>query len=408
MPSRPPLLFLSQCLPYPPDSGVKIRAYHVLKQLRQDFDVTVLSFSRRNHQPDASSREAGWQALRQLGLDALEPLTIGSDHSRARTAWDHLRSLATRRAYTFYQYRSAAFRRQLESVISRTGVSLVHLDSIDLHGAIDDLPAVPFVCTHPDVESHVLRRRAETASGALGWYIHHQATLVERTERSLCPTFAANLVVSELDASRLRALAPGAEVVVTPNGVDTTYFTPPLNGRSPSGRVIFVGPTFFDPNRDAAEFFLEDIWPRVRARHRSASFHLIGRGAPGHRARFSVHEGVTAHDYVPDVRPHLADADCAIVPIRVGGGTRLKILDAWAMGRALVSTSIGCEGLRAIDGENILVRDTPAGFADAVVEVLADPELRDRLGRNGRRTVEDHYGWDTIGSGIRRLYSQLV
>ena len=409
MPSRPNLLFLSQCLPYPPDSGIKIRAYHVLKQLRKDFDVTVLMFSRRNHQPDASSREAGWRALRELGLDTFEALRIGSEHSRARTAWDHLRSVVTRRAYTFYQYRSAAFRRQLHEALSRTGVRLVHLDSIDLHGAIDDLPAVPLTCTHPDIESNVLRQRATVATpGPLRWYIRHQATLVERTERALCPTFAANLVVSELDARRLQALAPGADVVVAPNGVDTTFFTPRSNGRSPSGRVTFVGPTFFEPNRDAVAFFLEDIWPHVRARHPSASFHMIGRGSREDHARFSAHASVTAHDYVPDVRPHLADADCAVVPIRFGGGTRLKILDAWAMGRAVVSTSVGCEGLRAVDGQNILVRDTPAGFAEAVTEVLANPGLRSSLGECGRRTVEDLYSWDTIGSRIRELYLRLA
>ena len=409
MPSRPRILFLSQCLPYPPDSGIKIRAFHVLRQLRKEFDVTVLMFSRRNHQPDAASRASGWCALRDLGLDAFEPLPIEAEGSRIRKGWDHLRSVVTRRAYTFYEYRSAAFRRQIREARSRPGIRLVHLDSIDLHGAVGDLPAVPLACTHPDIESHALRRRADRlASGPLRWYVRHQAALVERTERALSPAFAANLVTSELDAGRLRALAPEAKVVVAPNGVDTTFFTPPASTRPPTGRVTFVGPSFFEPNRDAIDFFLRDIWPLVRARHRTASFHTIGRGTPDDAARFSMHDGVTAHDHVPDVRPHLADSDCVIVPIRYGGGTRLKVLDAWAMGRAVVSTSVGCEGLRAVDGENILIRDTPDGFAEAVAELLANAELRSRLGKNGRRTVEDLYGWETIGAGIRDLYLRLV
>lgn len=409
MATRPSLLFLSHCLPWPPDSGATIRTYNVLKQLRKEFDITLLAFSRRNHQPDAPSRGAGQRALRELGLEALEPVPIAAEHSRVRRAGDHLRSLAARRAYTFYQYQSPLFRRQLREELVRSRPRVVHLDSIDLHGALNDLPHVPVVCTHHDVESHALRQRASrTSSRALRWYIHHQAELVERTERELCTTFAANLVMSELDAERLRRIAPGARTAIAPNGVDTTRFAPSGNGRPSTGKVLFVGHTSFPPNRDAVDYFLEHVWPHVRSRSASASFHTIGRCAASDQARFSIHPGVTVHDYVPDVRPHLAAADCAVVPIRFGGGTRIKILDAWAMGRAVVSTSVGCEGLRALDGENILVRDTPSDMADAVSEVLSNPDLRAHLGRRGRRTVEELYSWDILGAGMRELYRRLA
>lgn len=411
MPTRPRLLFLSQCLPYPPDSGVKIRGFNVLKQLRQAFDVTLLMFSRRNHQPDASSLAIGRDALSELGLDVYEPVRIGSEESSVRAAWDHLCSVATHRPFTFYQYRSDRFRGQLHDAVQRGGISLVHLDSIDLHGIVDDLPAVPIVCTHPDIESHALHRRADREPSALRrHYIRHQARLVGDAERALCPAFAANLVVSDVDADRLRALAPDAEVVVAPNGVDTGFFSPPpeRRGSAPSARVVFVGPTFFEPNREGVEFFLSSVWPLVRGGNPTASLHLIGRGSGDDQARFSTHPGVAVYGYVPDVRPHLGAADCVVVPIRFGGGTRLKILDAWAMGRAVVSTSLGCEGLRAVDGVNIMVRDDPAEFAQAVSEVLADPHLRSRLGERGRCTVEQSYGWDAIGDGIRQLYLRLA
>lgn len=385
-----------------------IRTFNVLRQLLREFDVTVLMFSRRNHQPDDASREAGQRALREVGLDALEAVPIGSDYSSARTVWDHLRSVATQRAYTFYQYRSPTFRRQLRDVLSRTSFDLIHMDAIDLHGTLDDLPPGPVVCTHHDIESHALWRRAAHAKpAALRPYIRHQAALVERTERALCPTFAANLVMSDIDQRRLLQLAPAANVAVAPNGVDTTFFVPSGNGQ-PSGRIVFAGHTFVEANRDAVDYFLGDIWPLVRARQPSSTVHLIGRNSEADRARFSSHAGVIAHGYVPDIRPHLAEADCAVVPIRFGGGTRIKILDAWAMGRAVVSTSVGCEGLRAVDGENILVRDTPEAFASAVSEVLADPELRGRLGKAGRFTVEELYSWDIVGSRMRQLYSTLA
>ena len=112
--------------------------------------------------------------------------------------------------------------------------------------------------------------------------------------------------------------------------------------------------------------------------------------------------------YVPDVRPHFAEAACSVVPLRVGGGTRLKILDAWSMGKAIVSTSIGCEGLETVDGENIMIRDDPSEFAKAVVDVLRDEGLRNRLGRNGRKTAEEIYAWPVIGRKLNAVYQDLL
>jgi glycosyltransferase involved in cell wall biosynthesis len=135
---------------------------------------------------------------------------------------------------------------------------------------------------------------------------------------------------------------------------------------------------------------------------------LIGRSAPADRARYDAVPGVTTVGYLPDIRPALSEARCCVVPIRIGGGTRLKILDAWAAGRAVVSTSIGCEGLDVVDGENILVRDTPDAFADAVLQVLRDAQLRSRLERNGRRSAVNTYSWSVVGQRIRTAYDELL
>ena len=177
---------------------------------------------------------------------------------------------------------------------------------------------------------------------------------------------------------------------------------------SVAGRVVFVGPTNTHPNRDAVEFLLTEIWPGIRAADRSSSLRLIGRNAPVDRKRYDAAPGVTALDYLPDLRPALSEARCCVVPMRIGGGTRVKILDAWALGKAVVSTSIGCEGLDAVDGENILVRDTPAAFADAVLHVLHDAELRARLERNARRTAVERYSWKVVGERLRAAYDQLL
>ncbi|HEV2670255.1 MAG TPA: glycosyltransferase family 4 protein, partial [Gemmatimonadales bacterium] len=279
----------------------------------------------------------------------------------------------------------------------------------DLHRWLPALPAVPIVCTHHDIDSDLLRRRSRQLGPAERRYFLLQAARSERLARELCPQFAANVMMSDVDARKLQELAPGAATVVVPNGTDTDYFQP--HGRTsiaPRGggeRVAFVGPTLSSyPNRDAVEFLLEEIWPRIRAVGGSTSLQLIGRHAPADHARYNAEPGVEVLGQVPDIRPALAAAGCCVVPIRIGGGTRLKILDAWAMGKAIVSTSIGCEGLDAVDGHNMLIRDTPAGFAEAVVQVLRDSELRRRLEQNGRRTAVERYSWDSAGERLRAAY----
>jgi glycosyltransferase involved in cell wall biosynthesis len=195
--------------------------------------------------------------------------------------------------------------------------------------------------------------------------------------------------------------------VVVPNGTDTDFLHP-NGGTAAPGRVVFVGPTYSHPNRDAVEFFLREIWPRIGAADAATSLQLIGRSAPVDRARYDAEPGVQVLGQVPDIRPALTQARCVVVPIRIGGGTRIKILDAWALGKAVVSTSIGCEGLDAVDGENILIRDTPAAFARAVLDVLHDARLRARLERNARCTALKKYSWSLVGRTIRSAYVELL
>jgi len=407
MAARPRLLFLAQCLPYPPHSGVASRTFNVLRQMHAAYDIDLVSFFRVNHQPDRLAREAAWGALRNAAAFVAEPTPIASEHSALRKIWDHLRSVITGRAYTYYEYESRSFADRLQAVLRARAPDLVHLDSLDLHRWLAELPSVPVVCTHHNIESELLRLQARWLPAAARRYLLLQAGRVERVERMLCARFALNIMMSEVDAHRLRGLAPGAATLVVPNGTDTEYFRP--NGvPSVAGRVAFVGPTYSFPNRDAVEFLLQEIWPKVHAADRATSLRLIGRGAPVDRARYDAEPGVATLGYLPDIRPPLGEARCCVVPIRIGGGTRLKILDAWAMGKAVVSTTIGCEGIDAVDGENILIRDTPDAIAAAVLQVLSDGTLRAHLERNARRTATETYSWSVVGQRIRSAYDALL
>jgi glycosyltransferase involved in cell wall biosynthesis len=171
---------------------------------------------------------------------------------------------------------------------------------------------------------------------------------------------------------------------------------------------VFVGGTTWFPNKDGLDFFRTDILPHLRAGEPAVEVSWVGRCSEEEKRTVWEQDQIEMTGYVPDIRPWVHAAACFIVPLRVGGGTRLKVLDAWAMGKAVVSTSVGCEGLLATDGHNILIRDDPAEFASAVQAVLRDSELRHRLGREARRTVEQHYGWESIGLKLANEYLDIL
>ena len=404
--SRPRLLFLCQTLPYPPDGGVWVRTYHVLRLLSEAFDITALCFERAAasgtgaHDARAVTREG-------LGrLASVEVFPIPQRHSRLRFLWDHLRSVALRRVYTTFVYDSRAFHQRLLELLASTRFDLVHVDSLDLARYLPACRGVPVVCVHHDVESALLRRRA--AVERAGWrrvYFYYQALRMEEMERQWCERVALNVTVSAQDGDRLTRLAPASRIAVVPNGVDTAEFHP---DETEGTGVAYVGGTSPFPNLDALEFFAADVLPHVRAGGRDVPVRWIGRASPDQRREYRERYDIQLTGYVEDVRPLLRGAACHIVPLRVGGGTRLKILNSWAMGKAVVSTSIGAEGLATADGDNILIRDSPTDFARAILSVLDNADLRRRLGKRGRATAERLYDWNAIGRQMRNTYMNLA
>lgn len=401
--SRPRLLFLCQTTPYPPDGGAQIRTYHVLRLLAEAFDVTALCFERAR---SSGSGAAAVLAREALGRFAeVEVFAIPQRHSRLRYAWDHLRSVALRRVYTTYLYESSAFRERLSGLLGSRTFDLVHVDSLDLAEYLPACDGLPVVCVHHDVEPMLLRRRAAVERNRLRRaYLRYQARRREPVERRWCGRVALNVAVSEQDAAIVRRLSPGARVAVVPNGVDLEEFQPTtVEGAG----VAFVGGTTPAPNHDALDFFCEQILPHLRA-GMPVRTRWIGRASRDEQCHHAERHGVELTGYVEDVRPLMREAACHIVPMRVGGGTRLKILSSWAMGKPVVSTSLGCEGLEAVDGENILIRDDPGAFARAVLSVLTDRGLRRRLGERGRATVERRYGWDVLGREMVDAYRAVA
>jgi polysaccharide biosynthesis protein PslH len=389
--TRPKLLFLCQTLPYPPDSGVHQRSYNILRLLARRFEVTALCFYRKETRHDESAIRAAIEGLQPIAR--VEAFPIPQEHNRARLLWDHFRSVVMRRAYTHYAYASSAFEQRVQTLLASTHYDVIHMDSLDLCWYLPLFRGKPVVCTHHNVESRLLRRRAAAEeSFLLRRYISLQAKLTEKEERFWCPRVSLNAMVSGQDQLTLSRIAPGSHVTVVPSGVDTKYFQA---AHDVGDAIVFVGGYNWFPNRDGMVYFCNEILPHLRRGMPDARVLWVGHAPAEAVAEFAAHK-VELTGYVDDIRPPVLAAACCIVPLRVGGGTRLKILDAWAMGKAIVSTTVGCEGLDAIDGKNILVRDDPREFADAVRAVLTDEGLRRRLAEGARLTAETQYEWDVI------------
>ena len=405
--SRRSILFLCQTLPYPPDGGVWIRTYNLLRVLARHFDVTMFCFERALSPGDgyAADPRASLEALGELG--PVEAFAIPQRHSRVRFAADHLRSLLTGRVFTHYLYDSAAMRARVRQAMGSGAFDLVHVDSLDLSAYLPLFQGLPVACTHHNVESALLDRRARAdRSPAVRRYAAHQARLMEATEREWCARVALNVVVSEVDAEALRCLAPQGRYVVVPNGVDVHAFRP--GAEQPGGGLVFTGGANWFPNRDALEHFCRDTLPILRRKRPDLRVTWVGAARDEDRRRYRQEHGVELTGYVDDIRPFVHAAECFIVPLRLGGGSRLKILDAWALGKAVVSTSVGCEGLAAEDGHNIRVADGGPAFAAAIESVLDDAGLRARLGQAARATVERSYAWEIVGGRLVEAYDEML
>lgn len=399
------VLFLSQIVPYPPHGGVLQRGYNVIRELHKRGSVHLLAFL---HPDTLTTPEAVAESRQALGryCESIEYFTLWPKRSRlARTAAFAAGALWPE-PFSVMAHRSGAFRERIADRVHSGAVDLIHYDTIALAQYLARDHSLPAAVTHHNIESKLMERRAAAESNpAARWYVGTQARRLRRYEARQSPRFDVNIVMSELDAKDLCAIAGSVPTAVVPNGVDTEYFTPRPGREEPA--LIYTGGMNMFANRDAVLHFLGHVWPRVRAAVPQAKFYAVGQDPPQELRRLATPEsGVVVTGYVDDVRPYVAKAAVYVVPLRVGGGTRLKVVDAMAQGKAIVSTTIGCEGIEVTPGENILVADDPAVFAEHVVALLRAPKERERLGRAARSLAETRYAWTEVGKRLEQAYEQ--
>ena len=394
------LLVVTSRLPYPPREGHQLRSWNLLKALAERHEVTLLSFLRR----DDDLAVAG--PLRSLLQGRLETFPIPSEHSRLSLLIALAKSLLTATPFTTAKYATSALRRRLQNLAG--DFDLVHFDMLPLMAHADCLPAgVPAVLNAHNVEYQLLDKRAELETRLPHrLFLAGQRTKLHGFERKACRQASAVLACSSNDAEELQKLAPGKAIVVIPNGVDLAANQP---GPVPAGsaQLVFVGQMGWFPNKDGVQWFLREIFPRILSVRPDAEFVLVGK-SDGLEVPEDVAPRVRIAGFVPDLRPHVHAAAVYVVPLRAGSGTRLKVLEAMALGKAIVTTHVGSEGIELVDGKSAVYADDADSFAQATLALLDSPGKVAQLGTAARELAEARYGWQAIGAQLNDFYDRLL
>jgi sugar transferase (PEP-CTERM/EpsH1 system associated) len=394
------ILWLNANLLLPLDKGGKIRTWHLMRHLARRHEITYLTLA------DDAEAEAHRPAMRDVCAELVSVPWRDAPKGSLRFYAGVASHLVDPLPYAVAKYRSAAYRRALDAQLARGGFDRIVCDflvpAVNLRGP---LPCPSILFTH-NVEAEIWRRHAANARGVVARALYAQQwRRMLRFEGRTLGRFDRILAVSEADAATFRQRYAGevrAPIDVVATGVDTSFFTPTPEAFLRPKHLAFVGSMDWMPNEDAVLFFCREILPRIRQVEPDVTLSIVGRAPTAAVRRLAEEAGVEVTGTVDDVRQHLGQACATIVPLRVGGGTRLKIFEAMAAGKAVVSTTIGAEGLPTESGRHLLIADGAEAFAGAALQVLRDPDLRRRLEREARTLVTRHYDWAAAAAQLER------
>ncbi|HET7188428.1 MAG TPA: glycosyltransferase family 4 protein, partial [Gemmatimonadaceae bacterium] len=388
------ILWVSHFVPFPPAGGALQRTYHLLRHAAARHEIHLLALNQPRLLPTLAARAEACDALSQLcaSVRVIEQPAERSSIHRLATV---VRSVFSDEPFDVRWMRSRELRAALSGWHSRSGIDLVHVDTIGLWPVMASWRRSPIVLGHHNVESDLATRRAGRESNpVVAALLRSDAAKLRALETQAARQVGLNVVVSRADAERLADIVPGAPIAIVDNGVDTTFLRRDTDTPPTPGTIVFAGTLGWYPNRDAVEFLLREIWPTLRAANDRRRLLLVGRDPP---AMGTHDERVEVTGFVADVRSYLQRASIYVCPIRVGGGTRLKVLDALAMSLPLVATAAAVEGLELIEGIHYLRAETAGDFITAIERLERDQALQRRMREAGRSLVVERYDWTRIG-----------
>ncbi|WP_050029982.1 glycosyltransferase family 4 protein [Verrucomicrobium sp. BvORR034] len=406
-PARPKLLWINCRLLHPLIGGDRLRTYHMLRILKQDFEITYLCPTTPDDTPDAAEKAGEY-------CDHL----IAFPHRFSRRGslefvWGALRnSLWGQLPYMAQRYVSPGISNWIHQHAGGTSFDLVVSDYLVSWVHLKHLPSppqAPVVAFQHNVESLIWRRHATSVKNPLKrWIFQREAQLTAAMESDCASAVAGQVTVSPEETHYFKVECGMPNVLGdVPTGVDAVYFSPSANPEPHT--VAFLGSMDWEANRQAVRSFLKECFPAIREAFSDAKFLIIGRNPPADLKELAAQDpSIVVTGTVPDVRPYLAQASVMILPLQVGGGTRIKVFEALAAGLAVVSTSVGVEGLPVKHDEHALIADTLPAFTDATLSLLREPEKARKLGLAGRRLVEENFSWQAASQKFKTLCEPLM
>jgi len=384
------LLWVKTELLHPIDKGGRIRTYNMLRALKRRHRVTYLTLDNGTAAPDAA--ESALEYCHEL-------IRVPFDEARRRSPrfwFELLANVASPLPYAIAKYRSDRLRNEILGAVRARGIDVVVCDFLAPSQNVPDGLPCPTVLFQHNVEAAIWRRHADVRVNPLARaYFREQWRRMERFERRECRRFSRVVAVSRADAETIERDYGVTGVSDVPTGVDVEYFRSAGRAEPEAHNLVFTGSMDWLPNEDGIVWFVDEVLPRIHAQVPDVTLTVVGRNPPQRiQALAARDKRLRVTGSVPDVRPFMERAAVFVVPLRVGGGTRLKIFEALAMERPLVSTTIGAEGLPLQHGVHALIADGADRFADAVVRLLSDRQLAATLARDGAAYVRSRFGWD--------------
>ena len=395
--TKPHVLMLTPYLPYPPISGGRSRTYNLVKQLCKDYRITLVCFGR----PEEKQFEL-------TPMDEFVKLIVVDRDPSPGTLKAARLSLTSLHPITMRLYNNVAMEEALADIIKNDPVDVVHVESFYMVQNLPDNHGVPVLMSEPAIEYIVWAQHAKVADP---WFTRPGIAVEALKMRQREPQVWSNVdlvgAMSAVDKTLMERVAPKSSVVLTPNGVDVDFFHINSAIERDSQTAVYMGDYKYFPNLDAVLYFTNEIMPLIHAKRPDFKLTLLGKD-PSPELLALQSEHVTVTGLVDDTRPYLQSSALFICPLRSGSGTRFKLMESLACGCPIVSTSLGCEGLGAKDGEHMLIRDDPQGFADGVIELLDDPERGQAMGRAGREWVVERHAWAHSANLVHTAYTHLM
>jgi glycosyltransferase involved in cell wall biosynthesis len=387
---------------WPATTGGRVRSLNTISHLARNHQMTVITTHGHGDDPDGLKQQLA-HCEKVISIPYAVP-----KHGSAAFAGAVIGSWFSHYPVDLWKWRIEEVRRQVREVIAAGGIDLCVSDFLFAAPNVPMNGSVPVVLFEHNVEYLIWKRLA--ALETTGWkraLFELEWRKLRACEAGACRSADLTLAVSEDDQARLQELGPDVHVSAIPTGVDTTYFQPGGVTEVPA-RLVFSGSMDWHPNEDAVCYFADTILPRIQSEVPGVSFTIVGRN-PGARVRvLAERPGIEVTGTIHDVRPSIGAASVYVVPLRAGSGTRIKIFEALAMGKAVVSTTVGAEGLALESGRHFLAADTPHDFAQSVVRLLRDPARRQALGDAGRALVEANYSWATVARLFEARCEEVV